>query len=485
MGWLSRLLGGAQVAGANGAQAPWQTPPIAPPQQNQPQQFRVDAPVMQPIGQAPPQGQLRVDAPTIQPMGQPAPAAPQRGGAGLLGRFLGGAQPQQSTASGAPQAPTIRSNPLTFALGGQNALNSMFQNQLAQQQQVLANQAEQRNQQAFGMQQTQFGWQNEERQQEREQRERYEEWARGQTDNPLATINPEVAFQTEAEARAAARQPLTPYQRETLELQRRGLDIDAIRANNSRTAPLSPAQERLYRNDYEDAQQDFATQVGPQVMAAMSWATQIGPNGEPPQGAPTADVLVNDQGLLRAVARLQTGVGVLTEGEVRDTVGNNLANQLQEQGASFNLNTRLRPEVRGALARLVQDGSRRVASRAWSGRDNALAAYEAATGRTPAGWSLPQFVHPDDMGSLNAAERIAGSQGAPALRPNDVRIAPSGREYRYVGRGNWLPIGEGNTAGYQAGREQRQTRARQAPERPRGVPPEAVWNAERQRWVAP
>lgn len=196
MGWLSRLLGGAQVAGANGAQAPWQTPPIAPPQQNQPQQFRVDAPVMQPIGQAPPQGQLRVDAPTIQPMGQPAPAAPQRGGAGLLGRFLGGAQPQQSTASGAPQAPTIRSNPLTFALGGQNALNSMFQNQLAQQQQVLANQAEQRNQQAFGMQQTQFGWGQEDRQRQAEQRRAWQTAVEGETDEnrrrQLLAIGPDA-----------------------------------------------------------------------------------------------------------------------------------------------------------------------------------------------------------------------------------------------------------------------------------------------------
>lgn len=258
------------------------------------------------------------------------------------------------------------------------------------------------------------------------------------------------------EARAQATAPITPYQQATLALQRQSL-------NNSRYSPLSPSQQRLYRNDYESAQQGLADQVGPQVLASMSWAAQIGEDGLPPPNMRTADVLINDQGLLRAVARLQTGVGVLTEGEVRDTVGANIANQLQEQGAAFNLTTRLRPEVRASLARLVQDGTRRVSTRAWSARENALAAYTDATGGAPSGWSLPQFAHPDDMPSLIQAERIAGSQGAPPLRPNDVRIAPSGREYRYVGRGNWLPMREGNVAGYQAGRAQRLRQQQQQP----------------------
>jgi len=231
VGWLSRLLLGGQ---AGGVQAPaWQTPPIAPPQQNQPQPFRVDAPVMQPIGQAPPQGQLRVDAPTIQPMGQPAPAAPQRGGMNLIGRLLGGAQPQQSAAPGAPQAPTIRSNPLTFALGGQNALNSMFQNQLAQQQQVLANQAEQRNQQAFGMQQTQFGWDQENRQRQAEQRRAWQTAVEAETDEgrrrQLLAIGPDGY----AEFINTQQQNEISQQRweEQMALDRRRLRIDETRAN--------------------------------------------------------------------------------------------------------------------------------------------------------------------------------------------------------------------------------------------------------------
>lgn len=220
MGWLSRLLGGAQVAGANGVQAPaWQTPPIVPSQQNQPQPFRVDAPVLQPIG-------------------QPAPAAPQQSSPmGLLGRFIGGAQPQQSATPGAPQAPTIRSNPLTFALGGQNALNSMFQNQLAQQQQVLANQAEQRNQQMFGMQQTQFGWGQEDRQRQLEQRRAWQTAVEAETDEnrrrQLLAIGPDgyaEFINTQQQNEIGQRR-----WEEEMALRRRGLAIDAARANREFT----------------------------------------------------------------------------------------------------------------------------------------------------------------------------------------------------------------------------------------------------------
>lgn len=217
MGWLSRLLGGGQVAAANGAQAPWQTPPIVPPQQNQPQPLRVDAPVLQPIGQS-------------------APAPQQSSPMGLLGRFLGGAQPQQSATPGAPQAPTIRSNPLTFALGGQNALNSMFQNQLAQRQQELANQAEQRAQQAFGMQQTQFDWQNEERQRRVERRRLAEEYIASRPAEEqlrLRAIDPDELgeyINTQQQNEIGQRR-----WEEEMALRRRGLAIDAARANREFT----------------------------------------------------------------------------------------------------------------------------------------------------------------------------------------------------------------------------------------------------------
>ena len=233
---------------------------------------------------------------------------------------------------------------------------------------------------------------------------------------------------------------------------------------------LSTSEVRQFGNDYERGMRQINEAVGPQIMSAMPWANQVASNGAVPNGITQEAALISDQGMLRAVARLQTGVGVLTEGEVRGTLGDNLYNRLQEAGAGFNLNERLRPEVRQALAQLVQQGVNRAAQQSWDYRQNAMDEYASVTnGGAPTGWGMPSVPHPQDMGSLAAAERIAGSNGAPALRLNDVRISPSGRRYQYMGPGNWLPVGEGDREGYQAGRNAR-VAAGGAPEVPTQAP---------------
>lgn len=223
------------------------------------------------------------------------------------------------------------------------------------------------------------------------------------------------------------------------------------RANRSLGAP----QIRQFGNDYERGLNAISESIGPQITNAMPWALQVAGNGQVPQGTNTETALINDTGMLRAVARLQTGVGVLTEGEVRSTLGDNLANRLQQAGATINLDEALRPEVRQALATLVQSGVSRASQQAWQYRDNSIEEYRSVNNnQDPVGWGLPSLPHPQDLGSLRAAEQLAQTNGQ-ALRPNDVRISPSGREYIYMGPGNWLPRGTGNTEGYLAGRDQR------------------------------
>ncbi len=227
--------------------------------------------------------------------------------------------------------------------------------------------------------------------------------------------------------------------------------LAATRENRQLGAP----QIRQFGNDYERGLNAISESIGPQITNAMPWALQVSRTGQVPQGTNTETALINDTGMLRAVARLQTGVGVLTEGEVRSTLGDNLANRLQQAGATINLDKALRPEVRQALATLVQSGVSRASQQAWQYRDNSIEEYRSVNnGQDPVGWGLPSLPHPQDMGSLRAAETLSQSNGQ-ALRPNDVRVAPSGREYIYMGPGNWLPRGTGNTEGYLAGRDQR------------------------------
>ena len=229
----------------------------------------------------------------------------------------------------------------------------------------------------------------------------------------------------------------------------------SLAARNSERS-LGAPQIRQFGNDYERGLNSISEAIGPQITNAMPWALQVAGNGQVPQGTNTETALINDTGMLRAVARLQTGVGVLTEGEVRSTLGDNIANRLQQAGATINLDEALRPEVRQALATLVQSGVSRASQQAWQYRDNSIEEYRSVNNnQDPVGWGLPSLPHPQDMGSLRAAESLSQSNGQPPLRPNDVRIAPSGREYIYMGPGNWLPRSVGNTEGYTAARNQR------------------------------
>lgn len=91
--------------------------------------------------------------------------------------------------------------------------------QAQQQRQLLEN--ERRRQQAQDRrEETVFGRQQTEWQRADQRRERLGTWAGQQQSNPLAAIDPEAAFEAEAEARALSNQPLTPFQREQLNLER-------------------------------------------------------------------------------------------------------------------------------------------------------------------------------------------------------------------------------------------------------------------------
>lgn len=302
-----------------------------------------------------------------------------------------------------------------------------------------------------------------------------------QTGIPVEQVQQMVQRQTDwsdagLQALAAAHRSASDQLMELTRQRERGEDIarderhfNIQQANAREGRGLGAPQIRQFGNDYERGLGEIEQAIGPQITNAMPWALQVAQTGDVPEGVDRDTALINDQGMLRAVARLQTGVGVLTEGEVRDTVGNDIYNQMQAGGAAFRLNTRLRPEVRQALANLVQSGVGRASQRAWQYRDNSIAEYQAVNnGQTPTGWGYPSLPHPQDVGALSAAEQLARS-GQAQLRPNDVRIAPSGREYIYMGPGNWLPRGEGNTQGYQAGRDQRIARGG-APEVPVSAP---------------
>lgn len=270
-----------------------------------------------------------------------------------------------------------------------------------------------------------------------------------------------------AEHRSASDQlqELTRQRERTQDIAREENHFSRQLAATAQNRPLTPQQIGQFGTRYRNAMSDVEDAIGPQVTAAMPWANQVAANGEVPEGVSLDQALISDQGMLRAVARLQTGVGVLTEGEVRGTLGDNIANRLQEAGASFRLGERLRPEVRQALATLVQQGVSRASARAWQLRDNAIAEYEnAGNGDAPVGWSLPSLPHPEDMTGLANAEELARRGGA-TLNPNDIRIARSGRRYRYMGPGNWLPVIEGNAQDYQRGLAQWQR------EHPNGAPP--------------
>lgn len=296
-----------------------------------------------------------------------------------------------------------------------------------------------------------------------------------QTGIPVDQVQQMIQGQTDwsdqgLQALAAEHRSASEQLQEMTRQRERGEDINRQESQFNRQlaashSGLNAAQVRQFGNDYDRAQNQITQAVGPQVMAAMPWANQVAGNGEAPANASLDQVLINDQGMLRAVARLQTGVGVLTEGEVRDTIGNNIYNQMQAAGAAFHLQGKLPASVRQALARLVQQGVSRASAQAWQYRDNAVAEYENVNGgRAPVGWAMPSLPHPEDMNGLAAAEELARNGGA-TLNVNDIRISRSGRRYRYMGPGNWLPISEGDTEGYQQGLSQWQR------EHPNGAPP--------------
>lgn len=124
---------------------------------------------------------------------------------------------------------------------------------------------------------TQFGWAQGDRDRSAADRERYRTWAA--TRDEFAQVNPEAAYDAEADARALAGQPVTPYQQATLTLQQQGLRIDAARAarDMSTPRPLSNIDNRTL-NQVTDAS-DQANAFNADITRFLSL------NAEQPTGA--------------------------------------------------------------------------------------------------------------------------------------------------------------------------------------------------------
>lgn len=117
----------------------------------------------------------------------------------------------------------------------------------------------------------QFGWAQQAHDQAEQQRQRYSTWAAGQTNNPMASVNPEAAYDAQMEADAAAHAPITPYQQAQLDLERHGqqLSYNAQMANINRDRPMRGPDATLL-NDVREADARFQglNQLGDQFLAA-------------------------------------------------------------------------------------------------------------------------------------------------------------------------------------------------------------------------
>lgn len=204
----------------------------------------------------------------------------------------------------------------------------------------------------------------------------------------------------------------------------------SIQARNAGGAPLTFTQRNQLRQQYTSGQgriQESLGIMGPALPYAM---LLLRGNGQAPGLSPN-DQRLRDIGLLRGVARAQTGPGVLTQAEVLSTLTPSLQQQIRQQGAFFDPSRiTLTPEDRLSLARAVLQSARTAQRDSWDLYESATAVLPEGTAADEVGLIAPRMVHPDDVAALTSSAR------------NDYQVgreytAPSGRTYRYTGPGAW------------------------------------------------
>lgn len=199
----------------------------------------------------------------------------------------------------------------------------------------------------------------------------------------------------------------------------------ATRENQNGMPTLSEA--RQWTNSYNDDIRSANNDLG-NMRAALPYAHQVIQS----RGAPTGNFRMNDVALLRAAARAQTGPGVLTESEVFGTLSPSLQQSLTRNMAYADITRAgISPQDRLALAQYVQTAQRNASGDLWR-RYNDAEGVLSARGVSPdnVGISAPEYLHPDDMDSFGSVPDSSFTRGR-------NYVAPSGRQYTYLGDGRW------------------------------------------------
>ena len=219
--------------------------------------------------------------------------------------------------------------------------------------------------------------------------------------------------------------------------------------------PLTNSERIRLSNDYQTNSEQAMSQLGilrPSLPYARL-AVSLGGDTTQAQGI---NFRQSDVALMRAAARAQTGPGVLTESEVFSTLSPSIQQDLIRNVAYADISqSGLTPQDRASLAQFVVQSAQNTERDLWTLHRQATSEWGGVPNAPT--FNLPNLPHPDDEGSLQAAERLSAG-GQAVLQRGAIRIAPSGREYRYNGPGDWVTTGQGNVEGYQAGREQRLAR---------------------------
>lgn len=248
---------------------------------------------------------------------------------------------------------------------------------------------------------------------------------------PLARLDRQGFLRSQMPMSAEDRQRQDFQERQFSETQRHnraseGLDyLRATRENQNGMPTLSEA--RQWTNSYNDDIRSANNDLG-NMRAALPYAHQV----VQARGAPTGNFRMNDVALLRAAARAQTGPGVLTESEVFGTLSPSLQQALTRNLAYADITRAgISPQDRLALAQYVQTAQRNASGDLWR-RYNDAENVLSARGVSPdnVGISAPEYLHPDDMASFGSVPDSSFVSGR-------NYVAPSGRQYTYLGDGRW------------------------------------------------
>lgn len=215
---------------------------------------------------------------------------------------------------------------------------------------------------------------------------------------------------------------------ETVRHNRTSEGIDWARANREGQNGIPTlAEARQWTNSYNDDVRQTLGDLG-NMRTAIPYAQQVVRNN----GANTGNFRMNDVALLRAAARAQTGPGVLTESEVFGTLSPSLQQDLVRARSYTDISQAgISPQDRLALAQYVQESARNTSGDLWrrySDAENVL----RSRGIDPAnvGISAPEYAHPEDMDSFM-------SQPLERFSTGRNYVAPSGRQYEYLGDGRF------------------------------------------------